>query len=448
MDQVQDAIKQYSSTEERDGTRQMAFSHFLRCLQQELVRYQAPNRPVCFISYAWEQDPKENSELQTELQQLQSDLQALQIEVLLDIKDMNGVMKTFMVEGIARSDYVLLIGTPRFKERASQPETNLALELKHALRKPLDRLVPLLYRGTRNSAFPECLHDLLIRDFSVSGNYYHLMTQLQGPVGLIPSLLNLRNDRHYIALVDHFASDLKLIQSNLLTVKDLNRRSMQLESTMLVSVHNGGLRDSGSFSPNSALDATAPITPVPPRQQINTTFGDSAKIGKGAQVKFGNLVVTGSEYDLQGQDQEFVSVVQVGQKSLIEGDKTSSAFNKLDAGEGSKLEVGNSTVTGVKWNMRKTEILLAPGSGQPAAYRGGSTAPKGPLTPPLSSKDRELVSEVKELLSQKLSAPVYEDQIAYREQVLEALKNFSLEADRNAARQSLQDTHEFLKTYD
>lgn len=76
--------------------------------------------PSCFISYAWEADKSQNEKLQTWLKKLKQDLETVGIETFLDIAQMNGDMRECMQENIRKSDYVLLIGTERFKARIEE----------------------------------------------------------------------------------------------------------------------------------------------------------------------------------------------------------------------------------------------------------------------------------------------------------------------------------------
>lgn len=76
--------------------------------------------PSCFISYAWESDRNQNEKLQAWLKKLKQDLETVGIETFLDIDQMNGDMRECMQENIRKSDYILLIGTERFKARIEE----------------------------------------------------------------------------------------------------------------------------------------------------------------------------------------------------------------------------------------------------------------------------------------------------------------------------------------
>jgi Ran GTPase-activating protein (RanGAP) involved in mRNA processing and transport/predicted Ser/Thr protein kinase len=178
-----------------------AFKTFLTDVKKVLKgRSIAP--PTCFISYAWEEDPEDNKRLQTWLKQLCDHLTQLGAKVYLDITHLDGNMKTYMSEKIQESNYILLIGTPRFKERAEDPTTHLGFEIQHALARTElhpHALVPLLYAGRFATAFPvNVIKELLIRDMRNPRHYYYQMAQLENPLGLIPGLWGIfGGDRDY-----------------------------------------------------------------------------------------------------------------------------------------------------------------------------------------------------------------------------------------------------------
>jgi hypothetical protein len=134
---------------------QRSYRNFLKDVKRlSIVRSHVERTPHpfrCFISYAWETDPAANAELQDRLQKLKDDLEVAGIEVMLDLCDMKGDMKKFMKQGISRSHKVLLICTPRLKERAADTTpNNLQLELNAALKKEKSCngfILPLVFSG-------------------------------------------------------------------------------------------------------------------------------------------------------------------------------------------------------------------------------------------------------------------------------------------------------------
>ena len=95
------------------------FKKYLEAIKAILKKEQINTAP-CFISYAWEKNSEENKQLQSWLSILKEDLEAVGIKTFLDTCNMHGAMRNCMEENIKRGGYVLLIGTPTFKERIEQ----------------------------------------------------------------------------------------------------------------------------------------------------------------------------------------------------------------------------------------------------------------------------------------------------------------------------------------
>jgi ankyrin repeat protein len=182
--------------------KEYAFRQLLSQLKS-LFKTKGIAAPRCFISYAWEdrQTPDGNAaneRLQQWLARLEKDLEKLGITVFLDIKKMQGNLRDTMAKNIQDSDYFLLIGTPRFKQRIAfddqdQPTTNVAYEFSHiwAKRDPqLNNLLPILYEGNVNSSFPAQLATALIRDARLADSYHNLLVDTN-PLGLLPVLYQL-----------------------------------------------------------------------------------------------------------------------------------------------------------------------------------------------------------------------------------------------------------------
>jgi len=98
---------------------QSNFNKYLSSIKKILQQAQV-NPPPCFISYAWESDKEDNKKLQTWLSRLKEDLELVGVKTFLDIYNMHGHMRSCMESNISQGGFVLLIGTPKFKERAEQ----------------------------------------------------------------------------------------------------------------------------------------------------------------------------------------------------------------------------------------------------------------------------------------------------------------------------------------
>ena len=150
----------------------------------------------CFITYAWENNCSDNCKktLQRRLLRLSKDLRVLNVQTFLDIQDMQGDMNSWMKKCIDESDYYLVIGTPTYKRKTLEAKSNVAFELnliyeKVALARSRGNnniLFPLLYEGTFDSSFPPEMKAHLIRDFRTFHSYFHSLTGMENPLGLIP----------------------------------------------------------------------------------------------------------------------------------------------------------------------------------------------------------------------------------------------------------------------
>jgi myosin heavy subunit len=173
----------------------------------------------CFISYAWNQNPQA---LQERLKRIKTDLVEAGIEVMLDIDNMEGDIDQYMLEGIKKSDRVLLIYTPKFVARAEQvmPNgeiNNLQKELYEALAQQKvnpNFIIPLMLEGSYQTSISKSLPNILYLDFSNPSTYYKNMTSLS-PKGLIPMLLGLENNSLYEGFLHGFNAELQLFELKL-----------------------------------------------------------------------------------------------------------------------------------------------------------------------------------------------------------------------------------------
>ncbi len=157
-----------------------------------------------FFSYAWEQRGPALEEQQDFLAKLGVDLKKAGISVWFDLWNMTGAMDPAMRDGINASQFIMLLGMPRYKERVSEPTTtNVRKELNLALKKienDKDSLLPILWKGDWNSSFPKEIPDgYLVRDWRNSEQYVENLTSL-APLGLLPAALGLnKKEEYYVA---------------------------------------------------------------------------------------------------------------------------------------------------------------------------------------------------------------------------------------------------------
>ncbi len=158
-----------------------------------------PHRRV-FISYAWEGNAAMNSVLQSLLKILAKQLEQCGLTCFLDVQGMDGDMEATMRANLEAAECVVFVCTPRFKERAEQtPRTNLGFELETALALSRDKsrgrpkLLPIIVMGTFATSVPKALMGMLVRGFTDSDRWANLLVDLESPMGLLPSLLRLRD---------------------------------------------------------------------------------------------------------------------------------------------------------------------------------------------------------------------------------------------------------------
>jgi hypothetical protein len=183
-----------------------------------------PHKPKVFISYAWySQGSKELESLQRRLYQLRRDLLTVGVDrVFFDEANMTGNLKNCMREGMAESDIVLLIGTPRLKERAEEqqengkPANNLQFELEQIAKRCRDDknfLMPVLFDGQIGFSFPMqiccegfalAIFDNLIRAVDCkSDRAYGLTLVGTRPLGIIPAIFGFSDtDEQYQDCLD------------------------------------------------------------------------------------------------------------------------------------------------------------------------------------------------------------------------------------------------------
>lgn len=216
----------------------LIFRDCLEGVNDLLKKNQIPLR-TAFFSYAWEDQSTEagqkaNLELQCFLKRLSQDLSRIAKDlkspaqegrsaVFFDLEHNTGHIETWISQSVDRSDYFLIVGTPRYRERVLS-KTNLAFEYEAILKKVNKTaaehqprmLVPLLYKGSLSASFPKGLSSILVRSFDNPRQYAHHLLGFSEPVGLVPHLypeFGKTGVLHaeYKALVDRMNADLQLL---------------------------------------------------------------------------------------------------------------------------------------------------------------------------------------------------------------------------------------------
>jgi len=117
-------------------------------------------------------------------------------------------MNSTMEQNIKNRDFIFIIATSRFKQRAEEnivgKPNNLQFELGHILEsnKPV---LPILWDGGFSISFPTnySFKNNLVYDFTKI-NYFKLLVGTVDPKGIIPTLLHIHEDTVYNALVEPF----------------------------------------------------------------------------------------------------------------------------------------------------------------------------------------------------------------------------------------------------
>ncbi|MGA2655693.1 MAG: toll/interleukin-1 receptor domain-containing protein, partial [Gammaproteobacteria bacterium] len=176
-------------------------TEFAKFLKDVVLFLPEVKKPVCFISYAWENNKTQagqasNAIWHARLSRIKEDLEFLGAEVFLDIYDMHGNMPAQMRENIKKSDFIFLIGTPRLMVRLTEsPPTNAAFEWEEIKAKLQDSphcLLPLLFEGEFGTAFPpEVSDELLVRDMRDQDAHETIIARLGNPMGILPNIFGL-----------------------------------------------------------------------------------------------------------------------------------------------------------------------------------------------------------------------------------------------------------------
>jgi hypothetical protein len=168
-------------------------------LLAELRKISPQKNLKVFISYAWETDKQQNASLQQWLTSLKQDLRKAGVSAFLDLQSMSGDLKGTMQQEIAKADFILPILTPRFLDRAKEPDSNLAFELKHMLDKQetnLHCIIPILRSGSFSDVVcgpVSPLSKFLVLTCTEESGYRNFLVGTS-PRGLLPTILGLGSD--------------------------------------------------------------------------------------------------------------------------------------------------------------------------------------------------------------------------------------------------------------
>ncbi len=189
-----DITEQESVLHPKPQAIQAEVRRFLQTLNQILVSEGKLNpllseNPQAFISYAWEAEKAALARQHRHLSRIARDLSTLGIPTWLDIERMTGDIDEQMAGNIKGSTYALVIGTPRYTQRAALP-TNVKKEYLAILEKQAQgdlNVFPLQFAD--ETPFPtELLEHPNGLDFRQIDDETIYLKQL---TGLIPQLIEI-----------------------------------------------------------------------------------------------------------------------------------------------------------------------------------------------------------------------------------------------------------------
>lgn len=151
--------------------------------------------PVVFISYSWDSEPHKQWVLD-----LSKDLrEKFRVYTLLDRYNHGGDdLPTFMLKGLERADRVIIIGTPKYKEKLEKAGGGAKFEdqvITISLYKNMgsDKFVPVMREGTFFDSFNTLIETRLGYDMSNDGKYEERLQELAAdlwgqPMNMAPPL--------------------------------------------------------------------------------------------------------------------------------------------------------------------------------------------------------------------------------------------------------------------
>lgn len=158
--------------------------------------------PDCFISYAWG-DPEQEHWVE---KSLATDLQKAGIIVVLDRWEnfRIGASVPRFVERVGKTDRVIVVGTPRYREKYknNEPMRSFVVAAEGDLianrmiktESKKESVLPVLLEGTEESAFPELLQGRVYADFRKKESYFTAAFELLLSLYQIPSQNPVANE--------------------------------------------------------------------------------------------------------------------------------------------------------------------------------------------------------------------------------------------------------------
>jgi hypothetical protein len=172
------------------------------------------SRPSCFISYAWGNVAHEK----WVERDLAADLRKAGVNVILDKAEMGiGHSISRFIERIEKCDRVVVVGTPMYRSKYDNKESNMGYVVAAEVDLISNRLVgteiqkesvlPVLLEGERSSSLPPLLHGRAFADFRDKRKYFEaafdLIIGVYGIQGGDPAVSVLRRSLESLGKPDH-----------------------------------------------------------------------------------------------------------------------------------------------------------------------------------------------------------------------------------------------------
>jgi len=158
--------------------------------------------PKCFISYAWEVDETKKIVQQEWLTKLKEYLEILSVVVFFDLFDMELNLKATMLNNINDSDFVIIICTPRYKERVKMGSSNNARYELDTIMEKKKEIIPIIYEGDFSESVPDEFKAYLAIDFTKAKDYIKNLVGYKNPKGIISTIFGIKPEQTYENLID------------------------------------------------------------------------------------------------------------------------------------------------------------------------------------------------------------------------------------------------------
>lgn len=153
--------------------------------------------PTAFISYAWESD-----EVKNWVKKMATELRSLDIDVKLDLWEVapGDQLPHFMEKSVRENDFVLIICTPKYKDKSDNRSGGVGYEGDIMTAEVLStsnhrKFIPILKSGTKETALPSWLKGRYYVDLS-SEQYYLLNFE-----DIVNTLLNRREEKPKLGVI-------------------------------------------------------------------------------------------------------------------------------------------------------------------------------------------------------------------------------------------------------